>query len=59
MKKKQNNIIKIGIVGIGGRMGQAIAKIALQDSKVSINGGSEQTNHKVLKKDLLVHTSVL
>ena len=33
-------------------MGQAIAKLALQDSKVSIKGGSEQKNHKVLKKDI-------
>ena len=52
MKKQQNKIIKIGIVGIGGKMGQAIAKLALQDSKVSIKGGSEQKNHKVLKKDI-------
>ena len=36
MKKQKNKIIKIGIVGIGGKMGQAIAKLALQDSKVSI-----------------------
>ncbi len=52
MKTKKKQIIKIGIVGIGGKMGQAIAKLALQDTKVSIKGGSEQTNHKVLNKDI-------
>ena len=52
MKKKQNKIIKIGIVGIGGKMGKAIAKISLARPKVSIKGGSEQANHKVLKKDI-------
>ena len=30
MKKKKNKIVKIGIVGIGGKMGKAIAKLALQ-----------------------------
>ena len=33
MKKQKKQIIKIGIVGIGGKMGQVIAKLALQDPK--------------------------
>ena len=52
MKTKEKKIINIGIVGVGGKMGQAIARLALQDSKVSIQGGSEQVNHKVLKRDI-------
>lgn len=52
MKKQKNKIVKIGIVGIGGKMGKAIAKLALQDPNVSIKGGSEQPKHKVLKKDI-------
>ena len=52
MKKKKNKIVKIGIVGIGGKMGKAIAKLALKDTSISIKGGSEQPNHKVLKKDI-------
>ncbi len=52
MSIKNKKIIKIGIVGIGGKMGQAIAKLAIHDSNVSISGGIEYTKHKLIGKDI-------
>ena len=43
MKKQKNKIVKIGIVGIGGKMGKAIAKLALQDPKSLL---MEEVNNK-------------
>ena len=52
MKKKNKQLIKIGIVGVGGKMGKAIAKLALQDMKISIEGASEYAKHKLIGKDI-------
>ena len=35
-----------------GKMGQAIAKLAMHDPNVSINGASEYNNHKWIGKDI-------
>ncbi len=49
---KYKEVIKIGIVGVGGKMGQAIARLAIHDPNVTINGASEYTNHKWIGKDI-------
>ena len=41
MKKKKNT--KIGVVGVAGRMGRAIARLAFQDPQITINGGARGT----------------
>ena len=50
MNKKK--IIKLGIVGIAGKMGQAITRLALQDPRISVKAGKESPNHKLLGKDI-------
>ena len=52
MKIKYKKLIKIGIVGFGGKMGQAIAKLAMQDPTISIKGASEYSKHKFIGKDI-------
>ena len=48
MKIKNKQGIKIGIVGIGGKMGQSIAKLAINDSKVFINSGIDHAKSKLV-----------
>ena len=50
MNKKK--IIKLGIVGLAGKMGQAITRLALQDPRISVKAGKESPNHKLLGKDI-------
>jgi 4-hydroxy-tetrahydrodipicolinate reductase len=52
MKLKKKQIIKIGIVGVAGKMGQKIAKLAIKDPSITINGGSEYSKHKMIGKDI-------
>ncbi len=50
--KHKEEVIKLGIVGAGGKMGQAIAKLAIDNPTVSINGASEYTKHKLIGKEM-------
>ena len=52
MKKKYKQNIKIGIVGIGGKMGKSIAKLAMNDPKVFINSGIENSKSEYIGKDI-------
>ena len=52
MKFKNKNVIKIGVIGIAGRMGRTIAKLAIYDSEVSLYGGIEHIKHKYLGNDI-------
>ena len=52
MKIKNKQGIKIGIVGIGGKMGQSIAKLAINDPKVFINSGIDHAKSKLAGKDI-------
>ena len=38
----KNKKIRIGVVGIAGKMGQAIANLAINDPEISLNAGSEK-----------------
>ena len=49
---KKNRPIKVGIVGVAGKMGKAIASIIINDPKTSLVAGSEYSNHKLLGKDI-------
>ncbi|NQU39073.1 MAG: 4-hydroxy-tetrahydrodipicolinate reductase [Lentisphaerae bacterium] len=42
----------IAIIGAGGRMGQAIARYAVQHSKASIGAAIEQSDHATLGRDM-------
>ncbi len=44
--------VKIGVVGICGRMGKAIAKASLNNKNVTLVSGSEFKNHKDVGKDI-------
>ena len=48
----KNKKIKIGIVGIEGRMGKSIALAVLRSSGVELVAGIEHSNHKMLGKDI-------
>ena len=48
----KNKKIKIGIVGIEGRMGKSIAIAVLKSSGVELVAGIEHKNHKMLGKDI-------
>ena len=50
MKDKKK--IRIGIVGIAGRMGIAIANSVLENKETVLKAGSEKTNHKLINKDI-------
>ena len=52
MKIKNKQGIKIGIVGIGGKMGQSIAKLAINDPKIFINSGIDHAKSKLAGKDI-------
>ena len=52
MKIKGKKLIKIGIIGVAGRMGRSITKLAMRDSEISLCGGIEHTKHKLLGKDI-------
>ena len=49
---KKNKEIKVGIVGVAGKMGQAIASLAINDPKMSLNAGSEYSKHKLMGVDV-------
>lgn len=49
---KKNKEIKVGIVGVAGKMGQAIASLAINDPKMSLNAGSEYSKHKLMGVDI-------
>ena len=49
MAKKK---IRIGVVGIAGRMGKAIAIAALNSNNVTLSAGSEFKKHKDIGKDI-------
>ena len=48
----KNKHIKLGIVGIAGKMGKAIAHIANEDPKISLNAGSEHKNSNFIGTDV-------
>ena len=48
----KNKKIRIGIVGIEGRMGKSIALAVLKSSGVELVSGIEHSNHKMLGKDI-------
>ena len=49
---KRNEKVKIGIVGISGRMGKAIAINVLESSETKLEAGSEKKNHPSINKDI-------
>ena len=49
---KKNKSIKLGIVGVAGKMGKAIASLAINDPQISLNAGSEHPKHKLIGSDI-------
>ena len=49
---KNNKKIKIGVVGVSGRMGKAIVLAAKQNPNVIITSGSEHKKHKAIGADI-------
>ncbi len=50
--RKQKKLIKVGIVGIAGRMGKSIAKEVLENRNTELKAGSEKANHRLVNKDI-------
>ena len=48
----KNKKIRIGVVGIAGKMGQAIANLAINDPEISLNAGSEKKDHNLIGTDI-------
>ena len=55
----KNKKIRIGIVGIEGRMGKSIALAVLKSSGVELVSGIEHSKHKMLGKDIGIINSLV
>ncbi|MEC8100524.1 MAG: 4-hydroxy-tetrahydrodipicolinate reductase [Pseudomonadota bacterium] len=49
---KNKKLINVGVVGIAGKMGKAIANLVINDSMMALKAGSEHMSHKFFGKDL-------
>ena len=49
---KNKKIVRVGIVGVAGKMGKAIASLAIKDPEMLVKGGSEYPKHRLIGKDI-------
>ena len=49
---KKSKKIRVGIIGVAGKMGKEIANIAINDPSMSLNAGSEENSHELIGEDI-------